>query len=158
MSSPVTLDTRDARDAYVDPRGLRFSATVTSVVLASVLVLPSPAREIVLAAQTLVFALGAFVALSASPYAKAFATLIRPRLAPPSELEDAAAPRYAQAVGFVFAAAGLVGLLAGLTTVGLIAVAAALVAALLNATTGFCLGCEMYLIARRAARGTTLLS
>ncbi len=78
-----------------------------------------------------------------------FRTLVRPRLGAPTELEDAAPPRFAQAVGFAFALVGLVGFLAGATLVGLIATGFALVAALLNAVFGFCLGCEMYLLIRR---------
>ncbi len=45
---------------------------------------------------------------------------------------------------------GLVALLAGASVLGLVAVGLALVAALLNAVVGFCLGCEIYLLLRRA--------
>ena len=58
--------------------------------------------------------------------------------------------RFAQAVGLVFSLVGLAGFLTGLTLVGLIATGFALAAALLNAVFGFCLGCEMYLLIRRA--------
>jgi hypothetical protein len=44
---------------------------------------------------------------------------------------------------------GLIGLAAGLTLLGQIAVGFALAAALLNAVFRFCLGCEMYLLAKR---------
>lgn len=139
-------------DTSVDPRGLRFAAAVTTLVLAIVLVTPSPVREIVLALQTVVFALGAFVSLSSSPWSWLFRTVVRPRIGAPTETEDARPPRFAQVVGFVFAIVGLVALMAGLTTVGLVAVGFAFVAALLNATTGFCLGCELYLTTRRLAK------
>jgi hypothetical protein len=66
-----------------------------------------------------------------------------------------APPRFAQAVGLGFALAGLLALLAGLTTLGLVAVGFALVAALLNAALGLCLGCEVYLLARRLTTSTT---
>ena len=39
--------------------------------------------------------------------------------------------------------------------VGFVATGLALVAALLNAATGFCLGCELYLTARRALPART---
>ena len=52
-------------------------------------------------------------------------------------------------MGLAFALVGLVALLAGATVVGQVAVGAALVAALLNAVFAFCLGCEVYLLARR---------
>ena len=111
----------------VDPRALRFTAAVTSLVLALVLVTPSPVREVLLGVQVAIFALGAFVSLSASPWAWLFRTVVRPRIGAPQRTEDARPPRFAQVVGLAF------------------------VAALLNATTGFCLGCELYLTTRRLA-------
>ncbi|MET1132360.1 MAG: DUF4395 domain-containing protein [Aeromicrobium sp.] len=136
----------------VDPRALRFTAAVTAAVLALVLVAPSPFREILLAAQAVVFALGVFVSLSASPWAWLFRTVVRPRIGAPTRTEDARPPRFAQTVGLVFTLIGLVAFAAGLTTAGFVAVGFAFVAALLNATTGFCLGCELYLTTRRFAR------
>lgn len=139
------------QNASVDPRGLRFAAAVTALVLAVVLVTPSPVREVLLAIQLAVFALGAFLSLSASPWSWLFRTVVRPRIGAPAHTEDARPPRFAQLVGFVFAAVGLVALLAGATTIGLVAVGFAFAAALLNAATGFCLGCELYLTTRRLA-------
>lgn len=136
----------------VDPRSLRFGAAVTSVVLAIVLVVPSPAREVLLALQVILFGLGALVSLTASPWAWLFRTVVRPRIGAPAHTEDARPPRFAQAVGLAFAVTGLVALLAGATTAGLVAVGLAFVAALLNATTGLCLGCELYLTTRRLTR------
>ncbi|HET9419931.1 MAG TPA: DUF4395 domain-containing protein, partial [Nocardioides sp.] len=71
----------------------------------------------------------------------------------PDDLEDAAPPRFAQAVGLGFALVGLVGFVAGLDVLGLVATGLALVAALLNAVFGLCLGCEMYLLIRRVSAG-----
>jgi hypothetical protein len=67
------------------------------------------------------------------------------------ELEDPRPPRFAQSLGLVFAGVALAGLVSGATAVFLVATALALVAALLNAVFGLCLGCELYLILRRAA-------
>lgn len=131
---------------FIDPRGPRFGAALTTVVLALVLLTGS---VWLLAAQTVVFAIGALGGLHRSPYAALFRNFVRPRLAPPSELEPAAPPRFAQAVGLGFGLVGTVALAAGATTVGLIAVGLALGAAFLNAAFGFCLGCEIYLLARR---------
>ena len=134
----------------VDPRGQQFAAAITAVVLAVVLLLaPSPAATALLAVQAVLFGLGAGLGVRRTPHAWVYRTLVRPRLGPPAELEDPAPPRFAQAVGLAFAVVGLAGLLAGLTTLGLVATAAALAAALLNAVFGFCLGCEMYLLLRR---------
>ncbi|MEU7889269.1 DUF4395 domain-containing protein [Microbispora bryophytorum] len=131
----------------IDPRGPRFGAAVTSVVLAVVLVAQNPW---LLAAQAVVFALGA---AGASPYGLVFRRFVRPRLGPPAEMEDAAPPRFAQAVGLGFALVGLIGFAAGITPLALGATAAALLAAILNAAFGFCLGCETYLLIRRLQPG-----
>jgi hypothetical protein len=141
---------------HIDPRGARVAAALTSLVLALVLLTaPGPVATALLAAQAAVFAVGAVAGVQRTPYAWLFRTFVRPRLGPPRELEDAAPPRFAQAVGLGFASLGLLALLAGLTTLGLVAVGFALVAALLNAALGLCLGCEVYLLARRLTTSTT---
>ena len=130
----------------VDPRGPRFAATLTTVVLAAVLI---SGNGWLLALQTLVFALGALGGLGRSPYGWLYRTLVRPRLGPPAELEDAAPPRFAQGVGLAFALVGTVGYLVGPDWLGLVATACALAAAFLNSAFGYCLGCEVYLLLRR---------
>ena len=85
-----------------------------------------------------------------TPVAAVFRAAVRPRLAPPAHLEDPEPPRFAQGVGLVFALVALAGFLSGATTLGHVATGVALVAALLNATIGLCLGCEVYLLGRRA--------
>ncbi|CAM3355031.1 DUF4395 domain-containing protein [Nocardioides dubius] len=136
----------------IDPRGPRFAAGVTSVVLAVVLLTaPHPAGVALLAVQALLFASGALLGLGRTPLGWLYRRVVRPRLAPPVELEDPAPPRFAQSVGLAFAVVALVGYLAGLETLGAIAVGFALAAALLNAVIGFCLGCEMYLLGKRFA-------
>ncbi len=53
----------------IDPRGPRFGAAITTVVLAIILLtIPSTVAVVLLAIQTAVFALGAFVGLQAQPY------------------------------------------------------------------------------------------
>lgn len=153
----VITRTEPVHRAQVDPRGPRFGAVLTSAVLAFVLLtLPSGLATVLLTWQVAVFALGALVGLSAQPYGFAYRRFVRPRLAPPTELEDAAPPRFAQAVGLIFALAGLLGLLAGIPAVAYVAVGAALAAAFLNAAFNFCLGCELYLLAARTlGRRTT---
>ena len=130
----------------VDVRGPRFGAAVTTVVLLAVLATGS---GWLLAAQAVVFAIGAVAGLRRAPYGLLFAYLIRPRLAPPSAFEDEAPPRFAQGVGLAFALVGAIGYLAGVPAVGIAATALALAAAFLNAAVGFCLGCEMYLLLAR---------
>jgi hypothetical protein len=146
----ASLDAAGPRGGRIDPRGPQFTAALTAVVLVAVLLLPSPANVVLLAAQAVLFAIGAVRGVQATPHAWLFRTLVRPRLAPPTEWEDPQPPRFAQAVGLGFAVVGLVALLAGATVLGQVAVGAALVAALLNAVFAFCLGCEVYLLIRRA--------
>ena len=138
-----------SQSTQVDPRGLRVVAGITAVVLALVLVTPGPVSVVLLALQVAVFAVSALVSLQASPYAALFAKVVRPRIGPPAELEDARPPRFAQVVGLGFTGAALIAFLAGATTVGYVATVLALVAALLNASVGLCLGCELYLALRR---------
>ena len=138
-----------SQPTQVDPRGLRVSAGITAGVLALVLVTPGPVSGILLAIQVAVFALSALLSLQISPYSFFFAKVVRPRIGPPAELEDARPPRFAQLVGLVFTGAALVAFLSGATTVGYVATVFALVAALLNASVGLCLGCEVYLALRR---------
>jgi hypothetical protein len=141
---------RTRTPSVVDPRGPRFAAGLTTVVLAVVLVLHATELGVVLLAlQAGVFALGASRGPQATPYAAWFRRFVRPRLAPPAELEDVRPLRFAQAVGLGFAVIGVIGLLV-LPAVGMVAVAAAFAAAFLNVAFGYCLGCEAYLLLRRA--------
>ncbi|WP_051548840.1 DUF4395 domain-containing protein [Nocardioides sp. URHA0032] len=150
MSTTSTAATTGTT-AGIDPRGPQFAATITALVLVLALLLaPAAAALVLLAAQTAVFAVGAARGVQHTPYSWLFRTLVRPRLGPPTELEDPAPPRFAQAVGLGFAVVGLLGFLGGVDVVGYVAVGLALVAALLNAVFRFCLGCEMYLLLKRA--------
>jgi hypothetical protein len=131
----------------VDVRGPRAAAWVTSAVLAVALLTGSGA---LVALQAAVFAVGAFAGLRYAPYGVLFRVLVAPRLGPVREREPEAPARFAELVGLVFAVVGAAGYLSGAPLVGAVATGLALVAALLNAATGFCLGCELYLTVRRA--------
>ena len=140
----------------IDPRGPQLAAGLTSVVLAVVLLTaPSAFATALLGAQAVLFALGATLGVQRTPHAWLFRRFVRPRLAPPREWEDAAPPRFAQAVGLAFALVGFVALALGATAVGLVATGFALVAALLNAVFGLCLGCEAYLLLKRITTSRT---
>ncbi|WP_017977046.1 DUF4395 domain-containing protein [Actinopolyspora halophila] len=135
-------------DARVDPRGVRFTAWVTSGILAVGLVTGSWR---VLAAQTALFALCAFVGLRSNPWGHLYRRTLRPRLreVPEPEHEDPRPVRFSQGIGFTFALLATVGYAAGWTSFGVAANALALVAALLNAAFGYCLGCRLYPVVRR---------
>ncbi len=148
----VTDDGPVRTEPLLDPRGVRFAAALTSVVL--VLVLISSSGWLA-AAQAVVFGVGSIAGMRFAPYGVLYRLLLAPRLGPPAEGEEAAPVRFSQTVGLVFAVVAAAGYLSGLTVLGIVATAFALVAALLNAVFGFCLGCEMYaLLARfRGPRG-----
>lgn len=140
--------------AGIDPRGPRFSAGITAAILLVViglslggLIVPA---FVLFAAQTLLFAWGAFAGVARHPFGLLFKHLVRPRLAPPAELEDPAPPTFAQGVGLVISALGVILTLIGLTPALPIAAAMAFVAAFLNAVFGYCLGCQIYLFLVRA--------
>jgi apolipoprotein N-acyltransferase len=137
----------------IDPRGPRVTAGITAVVLA-VAVLTG--NRWVLAAQVVVFAVGALLGVTASPYGLVFRRLVRPRLGPPQELEDPRPPRFAQTVGLVVTAVGLVLALVGVPWAVEVSAGLALVAAVLNAVFGLCLGCELYLLLRRPGQVSNL--
>ena len=129
----------------LDPRGPRFAAALTTVVLVVVLATGWGWLALV---QAAVFAITA-ADPRRGPYALLYRSLIAPRLGPTAEREDAAPVRFAQLVGFVFLAVASVGYLSGATAVGVVFTAFGLLAAFLNAAFGLCLGCEAYLAARR---------
>jgi len=140
--------------AGIDPRGPRFGAGITAVLLLVViglslggLIVPA---LIIFAAQTLLFAWGAFAGIQRHPYGILFKRLVRPRLKPPAELEDPVPPTFAQGVGFFITAIGVILTLLGLTLALPIAAALAFIAAFLNSVFGYCLGCQIYLLLVRA--------
>ncbi len=136
---------------HIDPRGQQFAAALTSVVLvASLLTLPGRIGIALVALQVVLFATAVVRGVHRTPVAALFRSAVRPRIGAPAHLEDSAPPRFAQGVGLVFTFVALAALAAGAETLGYAAIALALVAALLNATIGLCLGCEVYLLGRRA--------
>jgi hypothetical protein len=137
------LDTPEVQKIYLDARGPRFAATITATVLAIALVTQN---KWVLAAQGLVFLIGATRGPQFTPYGLIFKSLVKPRLSKVAPTEDVRPPKFAQAVGFVFALVGIIGAFAGLDLVFTIATGFALAAAFLNSAFNYCLGCEMYLL------------
>lgn len=149
-----------ARPRPIDPRGPRFAATITSILLliGTFLALQGSAVRpgatfaervsdpgfIVLVVVDLLFVWG-FSSPTTSPWSAAYRTLVQPRLATPTDLEDPRPPRFAQVVGFIVVSIGLLLHLAGVPWALPIAGGAAFIAAFLNAAFGLCLGCQLYL-------------
>ena len=138
-----TINQSNKPVVLIDARGPRYSAAITSVVLALALITES---SYVIGFQFAVFLSAVLFGLRRSIYGFIYRGLIQPRLSGPVPSEDQRAPRFAQLIGALFAATALLGGLTGNTTVFLIATSFALGAAFLNAAFGFCLGCQFYLI------------
>lgn len=134
----------------IDVRGPRFSAALTTVVLAVAFLLRSPW---VLGLQVVVFAVGSIAGLRWSPYGNVFRFLKRRLdLGPPPDTEPEAGPRFSQTLGFIVSGAGLGLVVAGVEVVGWALVLAVLALSGLLALTGLCVGCELYGLGQRLRR------
>ncbi|GGF24731.1 DUF4395 domain-containing protein [Subtercola lobariae] len=145
----------------VDPRGPRFAAAITAVLLIVVLLLglgtaaaPPPsvgqrASEpafILLTIIAVLFAWGAFAGPARHPWGVLFRLVVRPLLSAPAELESTKPLRFAQGVGLVITGIGVILALFGVPYALIICAAAAFVAAFLNSVFAYCLGCQLYLL------------
>ena len=173
--------------AGIDPRGPRFAATITTVLLLAAtflglvgistarsfgwfayqplaaadfasdtwaIVTASPAQRaldpgFLLTVVIALLFLWSVLSPATAPWGVVFRRFVRPRLAPPTELEDPRPPRFAQGVGLFVVTIGLVLHLVGVPWALPIATAAAFIAAFLNAAFSFCLGCQIYLLLQR---------
>ncbi|MFD4959273.1 DUF4395 domain-containing protein [Microbacterium sp. NPDC058389] len=161
----------------VDPRAPRFAAAITSVLLlitvffgltglstaqtdgetgSSWLITDATLAQRILDPAFLLLLLAAILFLwgaawpRTAPWGVLYRKAIAPRLAPPTEWEDARPPRFAQGVGLFVSVIGLVLQLAAVPWALPIAAAMAFIAAFLNAVFGLCLGCQLYLLLQRA--------
>ncbi len=143
------LDTMSPAPKPIDPRGPRFNQAVIASLLLVAFVADWPPMVPVLGVVLLA---GAALGPRFGPFLAIYAKVVKPRLGPPGELEDPRPPRFAATVGVVVLAASTVAFAAG--NAGLAWALALLVAVLagLAATTGICVGCEIYLMAARARR------
>jgi hypothetical protein len=140
--------------AGIDPRGPRFTAAITATLLLVTVVLAVGGATLtawlLLTALSLVFAWSAIAGVRRNPFGLVYRRLVRPRLAPPAELEDPRPPTFAQAIGFAVTIVGVVLGAVGLPSAVTIAAGLAFIAAFLNAAFGYCLGCQIYLLLVRA--------
>jgi Domain of unknown function (DUF4395) len=136
----------------VDPRQPRVGQAITGIVLAVGFIAGWPA---VLPIIAVILALASLVGGPFNPYVHVYRFVKRVlNWGPPRELEEAAPPRFANTVGFVFTLAATIlyypfHLHAAAWVLGVLVSALALLAA----TTGLCVGCEFYVFARRVMGG-----
>jgi hypothetical protein len=128
----------------IDPRGHRFSAGLSAVLLLVALV--AGAGWIV---PLIAVALGISAALGTRYWILGrFWPAVRSvlRLGPPNELEHEYPPRFAQAMGATFLGLGAILLALGLTPLAWAPVVAVIGLQTLLAATGFCLGCRLFFV------------
>lgn len=137
-STPLTPPAR-----YIDPRGQRFGAGLSVVVLATAFLVGAPWLAVLVGANLLVaaaFGTRLFVLGRAWP-------LIRRTLRlGPTEPEHEYPPRFAQSLGGTFLAVGGVAFGVGLPVLGWLLVGAVATLQTLLAATGYCLGCRLYFL------------
>ena len=136
----------------VDPRQPRLGQGITGVMALAGFLLDAP---VVLPVLAVILTAASLLGAQANPYAWLFRRLRRiGAIGPPRELEEAAPPRFANTVGLVVLSAATVAWY-GFDLTWLAWALGLLVAtlALLAAVTGLCVGCELYVWARRVATG-----
>jgi hypothetical protein len=134
----------------VDPRQPRVGQAITGFALAIGFVAGWPQVLPVIACMLALASLGGG---PFSPYTFAYRGVKRAlSWGPPAQLEEAAPPRFANLVGFAFTVSASIlyfGFDAHVAAWTLALIVSAL--ALLAATTGLCVGCELYVFVRRLA-------
>jgi hypothetical protein len=128
----------------IDPRGHRFGAGASVILLAAAIVLDIPALVAFVAVALGVSALfGTRWSILGRPW-----PIIRRRLSigPPANPEPEFGPRFAQALGTIGLGLGFILLVAGLRPIGWLPVIAVAGLQSLLAVTGYCLGCKLYVL------------
>jgi hypothetical protein len=133
MSIPVRL---------VDPRGQRFGAGSSAIVLVAVALLDLP---IVVALVAIALGVSAALGTRFFVFGRPWPPIrTRLKLGPPESPEPEVGPRFAQALGAVVLTIGFVALAAGIRPLGWVPVVIVIGLQATLAVTGFCLGCRLY--------------
>ncbi len=137
-------------DLQIDPRGPRFGAFFQLAFSVAALLAGANAVGIVIMAVLLVlFIPGAIVGPQATVQSWLFRTMVRPRLAPPTETESFRPPRFAQQMGLTFSILAVASGAAGLDAGFYVFTGFVTFASFLNSVFDLCLGCEIYLLVKR---------
>lgn len=136
----------------IDPRQPRLGQGITGVALLVGFLLDQP---LVLPVLAVILAAASLGGPAINPYALLFRGVRSAGwLGPPRELEEAAPPRFSNTLGFVFLTVASVAYYLPSEPVTWLAWGLGLLVsalALLAATTGLCVGCELYVFVRRLA-------
>lgn len=139
----------------IDPRGPRTNQAVLALGLLAGF---ATGQTWVVPLFAVVLLLGAALGPKYGPVLRFYQLVIRPRLAPPAELEDPRPPRFAASVGVVFLAASTIAFALDATVVGWVLALVVTALAALAAITGICVGCEMYVLWVRARGGVRIVT
>lgn len=132
----------------IDPRGHRFGAGLSVVILAVALVLNLP---IIVALVALALGVSAWFGTHYSALGRPWPYVRRIlRIGPPKELESELPPRFAQAIGATCLAVSVAFFVAGLPILGWTAAIAVGGLQTVLAVTGYCLGCRLYFLRWKA--------
>jgi hypothetical protein len=128
----------------IDPRGHRFGAALSVVILAIGLLVNAP---IVVPFLAVALGVSAFFGTRYSLLGRLWPVVRTAlRISPPSELEHELPPRFAQALGFIGFTVASVLFLLGFATAGWVVAAAVGALQAVLAATGYCLGCRLYFL------------
>ena len=147
-ATPSTIGVAPRADGasprYIDPRGHRFGAGVSVVILAVAFVTNLP---ILVTLVGIALGVSAFFGTQFSVLGKPWPTVRRIlKLGPPAELESEYPPRFAQALGTLGLGIATIAFVLGTPTIGWLIAGAVGALQLLLAATGYCLGCKLYFL------------
>lgn len=148
---------------YVMEQSMRFSATLTCILLAATVTfahfgtLRSPAVTLLTGFLWINFALGAFLSPKHTCAAFLFGRFLKTRIRNP-RMEHVAAPRFAQLVGFVFLTFAVTGLVLNWPPLFLVGTAGAFTGAFINAAFNYCIACRLYRVFTHARKIPVLIA
>jgi hypothetical protein len=158
------------KPGQLDPRGPRFGAGITSILMLAVIYLSleptgwfavaplagstfspdvDPLAVWVMSFSVAMFTIGSTLGPAKHPFSYLYKFTLRRFLKAPTYLEPAKPVHFAQVIGLIVTGSGLALYLLGVPNALPIAAAAAFIAAFLNAVFAYCLGCQMYLGLKR---------
>jgi len=128
----------------IDPRGHRFGAALSAVILVGAVLLNLP---VLVALVALALGVSAWFGTRYSLFGRPWPWIKKAlRIGPPAELESELPPRFAQALGSSALALAVLSFVAGVTVVGWALTVGVIGLQAVLAATGYCLGCRLYFL------------
>ena len=128
----------------IDPRGHRFGAALSVVILAIAFLVNAP---IIVAGICLALGVSAWFGTRYSILGRPWPILRTVlRIGPPHELESEFPPRFAQALGALALFVAVIAFVIGLPIIGWVFTIGVAALQLTLAATGYCLGCRLYFL------------